>query len=290
MTVHEHDHTHHDHHDHDHHDHEHDDHHHEHHGTDWGRIQAWAQTGIMFLLALYLIDLSLPGGNLNHYINVRNFGWLTWVGAAILLAITAINVVDLLRNTSVEDGHNHDEEDDHNHGRAGSLASWVVLGLAAVPLVLGLGIPSKPLGAEAISGEVSADVRSLGLSGQASTINIPNEQRNILDWIRAFASTPDLTEFQGQEISVIGFVYRDARFEDTEDFMIVRFTLSCCVADARPLGLVVENPGGTQYAQDTWLDIQGHIEIRSIDGVDTAVIVADSIAETEQPEQPYLYF
>jgi uncharacterized membrane protein YcgQ (UPF0703/DUF1980 family) len=56
------------------------------------------------------------------------------------------------------------------------------------------------------------------------------------------------------------------------------------------LGLVVEHPDSATYAQDTWLKVSGHIEIRSIDGVDTPVIVAETITVTPQPDQPYLYF
>ena len=47
---------------------------------DWGVVQAWIQTGIMFLMGLYLIDLTLPGGKLGNYINTSNFGWLTLGG------------------------------------------------------------------------------------------------------------------------------------------------------------------------------------------------------------------
>ena len=283
MTVHEyHDHEHD--HDHEHHDHAHHDH------MDWGRIQAWVQTGIMFLMGLYFIDLALPGGNLGNYINANNFGWLTWVGAFILLAIAMINVTELLSKNTVH-AHNHDPEaEGHQHARAGSLSSWVFLGMVGIPLVFGLGMASRPLGAEAISsGQISSDIKSIGFTGDPTTVTNP-ENRTILDWVRSFAGSSDLSEFEGQEVSVIGFVYHDARFASTNDFMVVRFTLSCCVADARPIGLMVANLTGTEVAQDTWVEVTGHFEVRSIEGVDTPVIVSDSVSVTDQPEQPYLYF
>jgi len=71
---------------------------------------------------------------------------------------------------------------------------------------------------------------------------------------------------------------------------VVRFTLSCCVADARPIGLMVENVIDAELAQDTWVEVKGHFEVRSIEGIDTPVIIPDSIVVTDQPEQPYLYF
>jgi hypothetical protein len=48
----------------------------------------------------------------------------------------------------------------------------------------------------------------------------------------------DPAAFIGQEARLIGFVYRDDRFNGDE-FMISRFVISCCAADAAPLGLVV---------------------------------------------------
>ena len=72
--------------------------------------------------------------------------------------------------------------------------------------------------------------------------------------------------------------------------MIVRFTLSCCVADARAIGLVVINAGDEAFDQDAWVQVRGHLEIREIDGIETPVIIADDITPTDEPEQPYLFF
>lgn len=281
---HDHDHSHDDHH---HHGHAHDEHHHHDHEEDainWERVQSWVQTAILFLLSLYLIDLSLPGGNLPNYINVANFGWLTWVGALILMVVAILNSYDLMRQP---DGHEHHHHHDHDHAKAGSTASWLFLGVIAVPLVMGLAIPSKPLGADAVS-ELSSDVRSIGFTTSPTSVIAP-ESRNLLDWVRAFANSPDMTEFEGQQVTVLGFVYRDARFADNNNFMVVRFTLSCCVADARPIGLIVEPPDGQMFDQDTWVDVVGTITIRNMDGVDTPVIVPTSIQPTTEPDQPYLY-
>jgi len=252
----------------------------------WERVQAWIQTGIMFLLGLYFIDLALPGGNLGNYINDTNFGWLTWVGAAILLLIAAINTYDLMQPANP----NATENLFGHNSRYGGFSSWLFLLVVAVPLIFGLGVPSKPLGAGAITGGVSSDVRSIGFNNApAATLNL--EKTNILDWVRAFAVSSDLDEFEGEAVKdLIGFVYRDARFAGTDNFMLVRFTLSCCVADARPIGLVVDNTEGVQLDQDTWILVNGTITIRNLDGIDTPIIIPNSIEPTQQPEQPYLYF
>lgn len=248
----------------------------------WERIQAWLQTAILYLMGLYFVSLARPGGDLGNYINVQNLGWLTWVAAGILMLLAISSTVELMSQSGGLATHN-------NQRTAGSLGSWMFISMMAVPLILGLGLPSKPLGADAVTGEVSSDVTALGFNNTTSpSADIPPEDRNLLDWLRVFGNSPDLTEFEGQDISVIGFIYRDARFRETDQFMVVRFTLSCCVADARPLGLVVQS--SATLTQDTWVKVTGKVSIQTVDGVDTPVIMADSIEVTAEPEQPYLYF
>jgi uncharacterized repeat protein (TIGR03943 family) len=260
--------------------------HHHHDGFAWGRLQAWIQTGIMYLMSLYLVDLALPGGKLGNYINTSNFGWLTWVAAGLFLVLAIANTIELLRG----DDHSHDHDYEHSHPNAGSLRSWFFLMVVALPLILGVGVPSKPLAADAIAdGELSTDIAAVGFSDQP-TGDIAPENRNILDWVRVLQSSSDLNGFTEQPVDVIGFVYRDTRFIGSDDFMVVRFTLSCCVADARAIGLVVINQNEPELAQDTWVQVTGHIEVREIDGVETPVIIAESITVTDEPEQPYLYF
>jgi putative membrane protein len=256
----------------------------------WERVQKWIQTGILYLLSIYFIDLARPGGDLGNYVNVKNLGWLTWVGAGIFLILGIISTLELMSKNTAHAQHNHDHEHDHEHSQAGSLSSWLFLGIVALPLIFGMGIPSKPLTADAIT-EISSDVTSLSL-GRATTpiSSIDPEDRNILDWLRVLGTASDLREYEGQEVSILGFVYRDARMVGTSQFMVVRFTLSCCVADARPVGLLVAPPAGTELAQDTWINVTGKFSIQVIDGVDTPVIEAESIEVTTQPEQPYLYF
>lgn len=267
----------------------------------WDRVQKWIQTGILYLLCVYFIDLARPGGDLGNYVNVKNLGWLTWVGAGIFLALAVISTMELLSKeaTKEEDccdlpDHDHHHDHDHTHGhshtQAGSLTSWLFLGIVALPLIFGMGIPSKPLTADAIT-DISSDVTSLSLGTATTPISeIDPSNRNILDWLRVFGTASDLSEYEGQDVSVIGFVYRDAKLIGTDQFMVVRFTLSCCVADARPIGLMVEAPNGAEMVQDTWINVSGKFTIQMVDGVETPVIQAATIEETVQPEQPYLYF
>jgi uncharacterized repeat protein (TIGR03943 family) len=113
--------------------------------------------------------------------------------------------------------------------------------------------------------------------------------RNVLDWVRAFNNSANVDEFSGQPADLIGFVYRDIRFKDPAQFMIARFAISCCVADASAIGVITQWPGAAKLAQDNWVHVKGKFAVQTFDGQRTPVLVADTVDPTSQPEHPYLY-
>jgi putative membrane protein len=96
-------------------------------------------------------------------------------------------------------------------------------------------------------------------------------------------------EFGGQQADVIGFVYSDIRFKDQPRFMVARFTISCCVADASAIGVIVESTDAAKLAPDSWIHVTGKFKVEDLDGQKTPVLIADKIDATKQPDQPYLY-
>jgi uncharacterized repeat protein (TIGR03943 family) len=112
--------------------------------------------------------------------------------------------------------------------------------------------------------------------------------KNILDWLIAFQRTPDPQAFAGQTARLIGFVYRDERFE-SDAFMLSRFVVSCCVADASAVGVIVRSPQAEALPADQWVEVSGHFEPGQFANRPTPILIADVITKTTQPNQPYLY-
>jgi putative membrane protein len=153
----------------------------------------------------------------------------------------------------------------------------------AVPLVLGTLIPSQPLGAEAVAGSISVSAASR----TETAFNVPPEERNVLDWLRAF-NTGDYAQFEGQPADVIGFVYTEPTF-DEDEFMVARFTISCCVADASAIGLPVFWNDTADLKQGDWVNVKGRFGMGEFRGDQLPVLYAASIETVAQPEHPYLY-
>lgn len=254
----------------------HDEHAHEH------RHDERQQTILMWLKALLLIGLgvyfayNIASGNITNYVNER-FAWLSYVAAALFLLIGGFSVWHLLQ----EHGHDEDHGHDHHH----EPVSWRVLAILAVPLVLGTLIPSKPLGAEAVSGGVN--LSSAATVGAAEAFNVAPEQRNVLDWLRAF-NNGSYQQFEGQPANVVGFVYTEPTFEANQ-FMVARFAISCCVADATAIGLLVSWANAADLTQGQWIEVKGAFAVALFDGGDVPVIQAASVETVAQPEHPYLY-
>jgi putative membrane protein len=262
-------------------------------------IRKWLQALLLLGLGFYFLDNMLTG-RVYFYINER-FGWLSWLATVIFLVLGIINIYDLLRERrnaqiQIHDAHDHEAHDHHDHAhdhghQHGLAPSWGILGLVALPLVLGLAIPAKPLGAAAIdSSGISTSFSAVQGSGSTTTqFALASTDRNVLDWVRAFNSTENLNEFNGQEADLVGFVYRDVRFKDPTQFMIARFTISCCVADASAIGVYAQYPDAAKLTQDGWVHIKGHFTIQQFEGQATPILVADLVEPTNQPQHPYLY-
>jgi uncharacterized repeat protein (TIGR03943 family) len=229
----------------------------------------------LILMGLFLYSRFF-NGNLFYYISER-FVWLT------ILASVAFIIVGL--SYRIGSRHQHDHEG-HSHDQF----SWGGLALVALPIVLGLLVPPRPLGAAALTNR-DVSVESLTSAAAPESNNVlarPKGERNILDWVIDFRQAGDPAAFTGEEARVIGFAYRDERFA-ADQFMVARFVVSCCAADAAPLGLIVQWPDSQTLTDDQWVEVAGHIEPGRFAGEAMPILIADSITPTDIPERPYLY-
>ena len=242
-----------------------------------------------------MLYAKISDGTLAFYINQR-FAWLTLVGVILFAALAMAmvtramearrqpappaldalsenDVLPLTRNTAKVHSHR---------------ANWLTLGLLALPVLIGFFTPARPLGAGAI------EARGIGLTAPVQPGSAAQAQRveagpkNILDWLREFSRNADPSAFVGKEADVIGFVYRDPR-NGTDEFWVSRFAVSCCVADASALGLLVKSDQAAQLQADSWVRVTGKFGVGEFAGEKLPVLIPDKIEPTEQPSQPYLY-
>lgn len=225
-------------------------------------------------LGLFLYT-RFTSGTLLFYIHQR-FALLTLITALGLILVAS----SYLYTYQARQTHNHEP---HSF-------SWLSLVLMALPVLLGVLVAPQPLGATALSNRElnMTNLAALASPQNGSPVFGTAGEKNILDWLYAFQQNPDPAVFTGQEAHIIGFVYRDERFvEDT--FLVGRFVVSCCVADANPVGLVVRWPDAPTVADNQWVEVSGRFEAGSFDGQPTPILVVENLTLTDPPTQPYLY-
>jgi uncharacterized repeat protein (TIGR03943 family) len=240
--------------------------------SDW---QLWSKTVILLGMGVYMSILILTG-NLGNYINLR-FAWLAYVGAGIFFLLGLVNLYSMLYpQADTRDGY----APQNNYS-----ITWGILAIAAFPLILAAVIPSRPLGIEAVNGGIS--LSPVGGEAASAFTRSPLD-RNVLDWLRLFNDSETSAEFNGQPVDVIGFVYREPVFND-EEFMVARFTMSCCVADAFAIGLPVMFEDATQFTDGVWVRVQGTLKASDFEENFIPVVQSTSVEIVSEPEQPYLY-
>jgi putative membrane protein len=245
------------------------------------------QAIVLIALGLFIYS-RIYSGTIFFYINER-LATLTLLGATALILV---GLTYYLRPPTAaapcpcgEGEPGHAGHDHHPH-----TLSWSGLLILSLPLILGLLVTPRPLNTAAMSTrEINLGGWNAGLAAGHNGLAIPSPlQRNILDWLQLFQATPEPATLDGQEARVVGFVYREADFAG-DTFMVGRFIIIHCVADAAPAGLIVRWPNATDLIDDQWVEVHGRLEAGQFNGRLMPILQAESVALTSAPAQPYLY-
>lgn len=249
------------------------------------RLYRTLQTLLLGALGLFLLQ-KVWAGTLFWYINQRFFVLVLAAGLGFLAL--AQSVFQASRRGATESAHDHSHDHDHDHTHAAPALGPLLM--VAVPLAMGLLIPARPLGSTAIANKginASAPLAA-GQTNASVKLDLAPTSRTILDWVRAFNFESDPTVFDGQPADVIGFVYHDSRLPEGR-FLVSRFTVSCCVADAMAIGMAVIWPQAGQLADNSWVRVRGAVQATHFNGQPLPLITADAVDAVAEPDLPYLY-
>jgi uncharacterized repeat protein (TIGR03943 family) len=151
-----------------------------------------------------------------------------------------------------------------------------------VPVLLVLALPPATLGS------FSAGKRA-GFAGGgvvASAGDIASGELTLVD-VAAGQTSPEgeraLAKRAGERVTFVGFV---TRYADTgaDEFLLTRYVVSCCVADATVAQVRVVNVTPGAFDDNEWVEVTG-----TIYPVGREVIVAaEGIEPVERPDRPYL--
>ena len=249
-------------------------------------IHRYARAALLFGFALLIAKLFVAGEMVKYMSPALDpLTALTGVALAVMGAVE-------LRGARGEATERAAEG--HEHG-ANSAEQALTSLLLLIPLMLGFLVTPRALGATALGGE---EVASLLLSFGAGPARAEAQQQ--APPVARIEDVPDLLRYLGQHgeagvgqrVQVSGLVARSARLAP-EELALVRFAIAHCVADARPVGLLVvagRDGHGVDpaWAPDQWVRVEGTLESRERDGDRLVSIVAERITPIEEPNNPYL--
>ena len=171
------------------------------------------------------------------------------------------------------------------HAVTTRLQSAVRMGIIAVPLFY-LAIAGKgTLGSSAF------DTRFISDMLYPSTIEEADRQIDESGGIctpslMQLLSRPD--DYHGREVEVVGMA---ARKEDlAPDLLLYRFFISCCVADAMPISILVSGKQLSDIENGAWLRIRGRSETIEKNGKRLPKIQVSAVETIEKPKMPYLFY
>jgi len=178
-------------------------------------------------------------------------------------------------------------------------AGWSTLFLLGTAL-LALLIPPTILSSEtALQRGVRESLPLTQTQPEAFQVNTEPEERSLIDWIKTLNAYPEPDAYQGQPVTVEGFVIKIDQLADSY-LLLAKFIITCCAIDAYPVALPVKLENSNQtYPDNTWLKIEGEMitETLPLQGVDyqpnqsirQLVIQAKTVTEIPTPRNPYGY-
>ncbi|MEB3232380.1 MAG: TIGR03943 family protein, partial [Leptolyngbyaceae bacterium] len=124
---------------------------------------------------------------------------------------------------------------------------------------------------------------------QSFRLSVRPEEKSITDWVRTLNVYPEPDAYEGDPVDVSGFIIHPPDKPDNY-VMIARFILTCCAADAYPVGLPVKIEGDrADYPADEWFRVTGQMATEVINGDRRLTIVASNFEPIPQPRNPYDY-
>jgi uncharacterized repeat protein (TIGR03943 family) len=235
--------------------------------------------GLLVLVAGLVAIRLVVNGSFESY--VKPSMRVPLITAGVVLVV--LGFLTALRAAGEEEvGRVPAEPSSHDH--SGPRIGW----LLALPLITLLLVAPAPLGADAASRQQarSPDAPVGGppplpppVNGAVDLSITEYLQRALWDSTNSIDDVP---------VRLTGFVVHDSHVPD--GFLVARFVLTCCAADAYPVVAGVR--GGGMPPEDTWVAVTG-VLIPPPDEIDPSQppprvdIAATSVTEIPEPPSPY---
>ncbi|WP_318729878.1 TIGR03943 family putative permease subunit [Roseofilum sp. Guam] len=252
--------------------------------------QRWLPTLDVVTTGLWgflLIKLWISG-ELNLLIHPA-YHWLIIIAGVCLLGLSGVKGWQLWKHyqkSLVDRPRNAANVREHVSLLPQSLSCYLLL----LTAIVGLTVRPQAFTSEtALKRGVNDFIPITEITPQSFTNVTKPEERSLVEWVRTLNVYPEPDAYTGQNVQVSGFVIHPPDFPP-EYGLVSRFIITCCAADAYPIGLPVKFPESREtYAQDSWVEIKGAMATEVLNDNRKLVIVAQEVQPIPEPKNPYNY-
>lgn len=109
------------------------------------------------------------------------------------------------------------------------------------------------------------------------------------DWVASLNFNTDSTFYIAKDVDVIGFIFKpDILPKDY--FMVSRFVIRCCAADATPVGLIVKFKNWEEnFEENDWIRVEGKFIEENFNNQNNLVIEPKQVFKVEKPVDIFIY-
>jgi uncharacterized repeat protein (TIGR03943 family) len=230
------------------------------------KLVTWLAASGAYFLWLGALILLLGTGRYQLFLRPGFFVLLLWALGILLLFLLAL----IVRRR-------------HLQRPSSGLGLGLSLGILVLPLLYLVVVQGDTLGSHAFKNRSFTPNLMRSLSTVRPPDVIPEDGKlTLLEILLGFKN------YEGKRVVTEGMVYRDEVVPEGH-FLLFRFLIICCVADALPAGALVAHEEAGAFEQDTWVEVEGLLSLVSSNGLVFPHIQADRITPMNKPGSPYLF-
>lgn len=256
----------------------------------WVKFSPWLDVLAMFSWGVLLLKYWITG-QLNILIHPNYFA-LTVIGGIGLLVMAANQGYYLWKQADLNPEKRLTvlPQDLFSGSVSPTIWNWgtfLLIGVAVVGLITS---PRPFTSQTALQRGITEGIPMTRIQPQQFRTATKPEDRSLVEWIRTLNVYPEPDAYTGQKAQVQGFVMYPPSLPDGY-LWVARFILTCCAADAYPIGLPVKLTQGNRsdFPADTWVDISGNMITETFEGQRHLTIRATEIKRIPEPKNPYDY-
>ena len=205
------------------------------------------------------------------------------------------------------DHHHHGE--DHHHGDGTAVFFFKALVLLFPVAVLLSGNADRFTTTTVANRGVVQDLTKLPSANAAAVKGIPTSSPapssnpgvssgktsgpmplQVIDMLYAIQMPSYREEFEGKEVEMVGqFVPMTTGNPKGDRFQVIRMFITCCAADAKPMGVTVHGDTLPHVSEMQWVRVTGKPTFPMEGGKRTPILEATKVEPCEAPSDPFVY-